>query len=87
MKAFLKKPLGKIKKEKISKNMAIGEIIEKYPETMEIMLGYGLHCIGCHVNAFESIEEGALGHGMDKKTFDRMMKEINYAAEKSKKKL
>ena len=86
MKAFLEKPLGKIKKEKITKDMAIGQIIEKYPKSIEIMFKYGLHCIGCHVSAYESIEQGALGHGMDNKTFDKFMKELNDVAFLSKRK-
>ncbi len=63
----------------IKKEMTIGEVVAKYPETAEIMLGYGLHCIGCHVNPYESIEAGALGHGMSKETIDQMVNEMNEA--------
>lgn len=62
---------------KITKETLIGEAIEKNPLAADIMLSYGLHCVGCHVNAFESIEQGALGHGMSKKEIEKMMKEIN----------
>ncbi len=63
----------------ITKDMTIGEVVAKWPETAEIMLGYGLHCIGCHVNPYESIEGGAMGHGMSSETVDGMLKEMNEA--------
>ncbi|MEM4630008.1 MAG: iron-sulfur cluster assembly accessory protein [Candidatus Diapherotrites archaeon] len=69
----------KTKEVVITKDMTIGEVVARYPETAEIMLGYGLHCIGCHVNPYESIEAGALGHGMDKETITQMIKEMNEA--------
>ena len=71
-----------MKNEKITKDMTINSIIEKYPKSIEIMFKYGLHCIWCHVSAFESIEQGSLGHGMDKKTFDKFLKELNQVATK-----
>ncbi|HLC79094.1 MAG TPA: iron-sulfur cluster assembly accessory protein [archaeon] len=65
----------------ITKDMTIGEVVAKWPETAEIMLGYGLHCIGCHVNPYESIEGGAYGHGMSKETVEQLVKEMNEAVE------
>ena len=69
---------------KINKKMTLGEAIQKYPETAEVMFKYGLHCIGCHVSAFETIEQGALSHGMDKEKLDEMLKEMNKVIGKSK---
>ena len=63
----------------IDKTMTIGEVVAKWPETAEIMLGYGLHCIGCHINPYESIEAGAMGHGMSPETVRNMLKEMNEA--------
>ncbi len=71
--------------EKIKKNMTLGETVQKYPETVEVMFKYGLHCIGCHVAAFETIEQGALAHGLDKKKLDQMIKEMNKAVTKKQK--
>ncbi len=64
-------------KQLISKEMTIGEVISKYPETAEIMTSYGLHCVGCGVNPYESIGDGCTGHGMDEDTLNKMMNEIN----------
>jgi len=62
---------------KITKNMKLGEIIGKYPDTIEIFMKNGLHCIGCHVAAFETIEEGAKAHGMSEKDIESMIKDLN----------
>ena len=69
-------------KEKISKNMTMGEVVHKYPETVAIMMKHGLHCVGCHLAAMETIEQGAIGHGVD---VDKLLKDMNRAIEKNKK--
>ena len=65
---------------KINKNMRLGEIVEKYPGTIDIFFKYNLHCAGCYAAGFESIEEGAKAHGITGKKFDELMKELNKAA-------
>jgi|TARA_B100001964_G_C14045925_1_gene514774 hybrid cluster-associated redox disulfide protein len=62
---------------KITKNMTLGETVSKYPESAEVLLKYGLHCIGCHVATWETLEQGAMAHGMDNKKLDDMLKELN----------
>ena len=66
-------------KGKITKDMKLGDVVEKYPEAARIMLKHGLHCIGCHVAAYETIEEGCSSHGMSKKDIEKMIKEMNEA--------
>ncbi|MBI2148304.1 iron-sulfur cluster assembly accessory protein [Candidatus Woesearchaeota archaeon] len=61
----------------ITKEMTIGDVVNKYPETTSIMLNYGLHCVGCAVNPYETIENGCLGHGIDEETIDKLIKDLN----------
>ena len=49
----------------ITKNTTIEEVVNQYPETTMVFMKHGLHCVGCHVSAFESIEEGAMAHGIN----------------------
>src|SRR3989338_6215172 len=63
--------------QQITKDMTMGEIIEKFPFASEIMLSYGLHCVGCHVNPYESLENGALGHGMSDEEIASLLNELN----------
>jgi hybrid cluster-associated redox disulfide protein len=62
---------------KITKDMQLGELVSRYPEAAQVMLKHGLHCIGCTMAAFETIGQGARGHGMDDKHLDKMIKEMN----------
>ena len=49
----------------ITKDMIIKDVIESYPETMEVFFDYGISCVGC-VNAYiETLEEGAKLHDID----------------------
>ena len=64
--------------EKIQKDMTIEEAVRLYPETIPVFLKYGLHCIGCHVANWESIEQGAATHGIT--TFNDMLRDLNEVA-------
>ncbi|MDQ5981499.1 MAG: hypothetical protein QG570_248 [Patescibacteria group bacterium] len=61
----------------VGKTTNIAEIVYKHPEVAEVMLGYGLHCVGCFASAFDTIDEGAKSHGMTDEEVDEMIEEIN----------
>ncbi len=62
--------------QKITKEMPIGDVVRKHPETVPVFMKHGLHCIGCAVAAFESIAEGAAAHGID---VDALVTDLNQA--------
>lgn len=64
----------------ITKDWSITEIVDKHPETAEVLLNHGMHCFGCMAAQFENIEEGALAHGID---VDQLMADLNKAVGKS----
>ena len=55
--------------EKITENMNIREVIEKYPEVIPIFQKYNMGCIGCIAASFEKLSDIASVHGIDVKTF------------------
>jgi len=65
--------------EAITKDMTIGEVVMKWPETAGTFMEWGLHCYGCAVAKFENIEQGAQAHGIDP---DRLVEALNDAIEK-----
>ncbi|MFH1505374.1 MAG: DUF1858 domain-containing protein [archaeon] len=83
-KKTVKKPVKKDTKQHVNKDMTIGEVVQKYPASAVIMMGHGMHCIGCHVAAWETIEQGCKGHGMDDEQIAKMIDEINAVIEKNK---
>lgn len=72
----------KQKKPIIQKDMLIGDVVSMFPEAAEIIQGYGLHCVGCYANAYETLEQGILGHGNPKKILNTMIRELNDAAKR-----
>lgn len=49
-------------KEYISKNTLIGEIVNTYPESVEVLMAKGMHCLGCPASQAESIEDACMVH-------------------------
>jgi hybrid cluster-associated redox disulfide protein len=49
----------------INKEMSIAEVVQQYPQTIEVFLQHGLMCFGCAIARFENIEQGAMAHGIN----------------------
>jgi len=62
--------------DKITEDMNIKEVIDKYPETIAVFAKYNMGCIGCIAASFEKIKDIAAVHGTDVKEF---VKELNNA--------
>ena len=62
----------------------IAEVVQKYPEVTEGFLAYGLHCVGCFANSFDTIWAGVQIHGLGPEEVKDMMKEVNYVVEQSR---
>ncbi|WP_196593904.1 DUF1858 domain-containing protein [Pectinatus sottacetonis] len=62
----------------ITKDMGIMEVVQKYPETVDVFAMSGMGCIGCAAAHFENIEQGALAHGID---IEKLMADLNEVAE------
>lgn len=72
----------------ISKDMTIVDVFQKYPHRVtklsQIMTSHGLHCIGCHVSAYETLEQGVQGHGFSEEKLKTMLKELNEVVKNEK---
>lgn len=79
-----KKPTAKkAEKQLITKEMSINEIVQKYPDTIEVFFQHGMHCLGCAAAQFESLEQGALAHGID---INPLISDLNKKAKRDKSK-
>ena len=63
--------------KKITKDMKIMEAIKINPECGKILMESGFHCVGCHVAAVETIEQGCKAHGMKDRDIDKIIDKIN----------
>ena len=58
----------------ITKDMSILEVVQKYPDTVDVFVNAGMGCLGCAAAHFENIEQGAMAHGID---VDQFVKDLN----------
>lgn len=61
-------------KKLINKNMLFADIMQKYPEAVEVMMEKGLHCISCGMASYETLAQGAIMHGINP---DKLVEELN----------
>ena len=59
---------------KITKETRIGDMLMEDMGIAAILMGAGMHCVGCPASQAESLEEACMVHGMD---VDSLLAEIN----------
>ena len=69
----------------ITGKSVIGKVIAKHPKTADIFHKFGLSCVQCPVAGSESIERGALAHGIDEVNLKKLLHELNKVTESKKK--
>lgn len=50
---------------KVEKEMLIKDIVKMGPEAVQVLMDFGMGCIGCPASQAESIEQAAAVHGID----------------------
>ena len=50
---------------KITKDTTIGEALQIDAGIVPILMGIGMHCVGCPSSAGETLEEAAMVHGIE----------------------
>ena len=65
-------------KFKIKATTNLKDLIDVYPQVSDVLLNeYGLHCVGCLMAGFETLEEGAKAHGYDDDDVKQIVKNLN----------
>ena len=59
---------------RITKDMTIEEVVQQFPETIQVFSRYGVGCVGCSAAQYDNIEQGAVLHGLDT---DQLVEELN----------
>ena len=70
-------------KTKITKDILILDLVEQNPDLIPVLTDeYGFHCVGCMAASMETLEQGALVHGMTKSQIEKMVEGLNKKLEK-----
>ena len=67
----------------VTKETNIGQLLEDYPKTAEVFMGFGLHCAGCMAATFDTLEQGAKSHGLSDETIEEIVEALQKATEDS----
>lgn len=59
---------------KITGDMTIGEIVRMHEDTARVLMSFGMGCISWPGAQMETLEEGALVHGLD---VEEMLEALN----------
>ena len=62
----------------ITKDMTIGEIIKKDSTRAEVLMAFGMGCVGCPSAQAETLEEAAEVHGLN---LEALLEALNNRAE------
>ena len=60
----------------VTKDMGIMEVVEQYPQLIEVFRRFDMGCVGCLAAHYESIEDGANAHEVN---VDALMIALNAA--------
>lgn len=58
----------------IDKNMKIGELLQVNENIAPVLMGAGMHCLGCPASQMETLEQACAVHGID---CDALVAKIN----------
>ncbi len=61
---------------KITKEMTIAEALKLNPKIAAVLMGKGMHCLGCVIAQGETVEQAAEVHGLE---IAELLKELNEA--------
>lgn len=62
------------KKIEFKKTMTIDEVLTQDPNCESVLLGFGLHCLGCPCSRSETLEQASMVHGFD---VELLVKKLN----------
>ncbi len=61
----------------LKKETVISEILNDCPKAIELLAEYGILCVSCFLNQFDTLETGTKIHHMSNEEAQKMIDEIN----------
>ena len=58
----------------ITKDTIIGDILRIAPQAAPVLMGIGMHCLGCPSSQGETVEQACMVHGVD---VDALLDKLN----------
>ena len=45
--------------------LTVDEVMRRWPSTIRVFLDFHMHCVGCPIATFHSVDEASREHGID----------------------
>ena len=68
-----------MKRPEIKGTMIVAEVLEKFPEVVDVLFNHGIQCFGCGASTTETLEDGYRGHYGKDADVKEFLKELNEA--------
>jgi len=49
----------------VTKDMTIGQVVRENPDKVDVLMSFGMGCVGCPSAQAETLAEAAIVHGLD----------------------
>jgi hybrid cluster-associated redox disulfide protein len=64
-------------------NLTVDEVMQRWPVTIRVFLDFGMHCVGCPIATFHSVDEACNEHGIELEKFLGRLREAAQVAQTS----
>lgn len=61
----------------ITKELAVGEVMRRWPATIRVFLDFRLHCVGCPIACLHTVTDASNEHRSD---LEALLRALNAAA-------
>lgn len=58
---------------RIAEDMTVDEVMRRWPATIRAFLDSRMHCVGCPIATFHTVDDACREHGVDRSTFLAML--------------
>lgn len=66
------------KPDPITSDLIIADVLDRWPETIDVFLERRMSCPGCFMSCFDTLEDAAETYALDE---DAFLRELNLAAQ------
>jgi hybrid cluster-associated redox disulfide protein len=63
--------------DKVTLQTNIGELIENYPQVVEVLIDYGIPCASCHFSSYDSLGDSIAEFRLEEEDTADLLAELN----------
>ncbi|MDQ3239688.1 MAG: DUF1858 domain-containing protein [bacterium] len=72
--------MNDVKKQLITLQTNVFELISEYPDSQELLIEYGIPCASCHFSTYDTLNDSVLEFGIEEEDVTEMLEQLNEIA-------